>query len=273
MSPWLEASESLVMAAGGTLLGAWFSRLQKPYWLLGYFIPFAVIMGYSLVTRIPQLVFVPPFSWMLMGRSKLVVLGFVITMVLTTPLLKLPRRRDRLGVSLIMVLITLTMSVWPCLAPAFCRGELARLATTVDEDGICRQGTDYTCGPASAVTALRRLGFSANEGELAILAGTAPSTGTPPDILAVALENRYGPEGLVAEYRAFKSIDELRGCGLVLAVVKFNLLMDHYVTVLDVNDREVTVGDPLTGVRRYSHPAFAEEWRFVGVVLGRRAAK
>ena len=273
MNPWAESFVALAVAAGGVLVGAWFSRLSKPFWLLGYLVPLTVIVVYSLISRVPQLVFLPPFSWLLMGRSKLVVMGFIVTMVLTTPLLKLPRRRDRVAVSLIMACITLAMSVWPCLAPAFCHGQLASLKTKIDDDGICLQGTDYTCGPASAVTALRKLGFLADEGEIAILASTAPSTGTPPDILAEALQKRYGQEGLVAEYRRFASVDELRGRGLVLAVIKFNLIMDHYVTVLKVDDNEVMVGDPLTGIHRYTYSEFAVEWHFVGVVLSRNATK
>ncbi len=271
MNPWVESFVALVVAAGGVLVGAWFSRLPKPYWLLGYLFPLTAIVVYSLISRAPQLVFLPPFSWLLMGRSKLVVMGFIVTMVLTTPLLKLPKRRDRFAVSLIMVCITMAMSVWPCLAPAFCHGQLASLTTKIDEDGICLQSTDYTCGPASAVTALRKLGFAADEGDIAILASTAPSTGTPPDILAEALQKRYGPEGLVAAYRKFADVNELRGSGLVLAVIKFNLIMDHYVTVLKADNHEVTVGDPLTGVHRYTYSEFAAEWRFVGVVMSRKA--
>src|SRR5579871_2127526 len=270
MSPWLESFVALTVAAGGVLLGAWFSRLPKPFWLLGYFIPLSMIVVYSLVTRMPHLAFLPPFGWLLMGHSKLLVMGFIITMVLTTPMLKLPRMRDRYAVGAIMGLITLSMSVWPCLAPAFCRSQLQALKTKLDEDGICLQQTDYTCGPASAVTALRKLGFQAQEGELAILARTAPSTGTPPDILAEALQTRYGEEGLVAEYRKFAGVGDLRGKGLVLAVIKFNLLMDHWVTVLEVDAEHVVVGDPMTGVRKYNYSQFAEVWRFVGVVLSRR---
>ena len=273
MNPWAESFVALVVAAGGVLLGAWFSRRPSPYWLLGYFIPLLIIVAHALLGRVPQLGFTPLFSWMLMGRSKLIMIGLIVTMVLTTPMMKLPKRRDRIAVSLVMGILALGMSVWPCLAPVFCHRELAALTTRLDEDGICLQRTDYTCGPASAVTALRRLGFPAEEGEIAILASTAPSTGTPPDILAEALKKRYGPEGLVAQYRRFATVDELRGAGLVLAVIKFNLIMDHYVTVLNVDEQEVTVGDPLTGIHKYSHCDFAMEWRFVGVAVSRRAEK
>ena len=51
--------------------------------------------------------------------------------------------------------------------------------------------------------------------------------------------------------------------------MKFSFLLDHYVTVLDVDDRTVTVGNPLTGKRTVNHAEFAKPWRFVGVILRR----
>jgi predicted double-glycine peptidase len=69
----------------------------------------------------------------------------------------------------------------------------------------CRQSTDYTCGPAAAVTALRKLGFPAEEGQIAIVSYTSATTGTPPDILAEALRKYYGKDGLIVEYRPFKN--------------------------------------------------------------------
>jgi hypothetical protein len=56
----------------------------------------------------------------------------------------------------------------------------------VDGDGVCRQSSHYTCGPASAVTVLRKLGLPAEEGEIAILSHTSALTGTEPDVLAKA---------------------------------------------------------------------------------------
>ncbi|HEX5221540.1 MAG TPA: cysteine peptidase family C39 domain-containing protein [Verrucomicrobiae bacterium] len=161
------------------------------------------------------------------------------------------------------------MSVWPFLAPAFNYSHLAGLKTRFDADGICLQSNDYNCGPAAAVTALRKLGLPAEEGELAILAHTSSATGTPPDILARALQAHYAMEGLVSDYRVFRSVDELRDGGLTLAVIKYGFWLDHYVTVLNVTDQEVVVGDPSHGLRTFTHQEFQDKWRFEGVVLKR----
>jgi hypothetical protein len=270
MNPWLESLGVLLIAAGGVFLGAWFSRRPKPYWLLGYFLPLVVIALFAVASRKPALAFVPPISWMMLGRTKFAITGFVRAMILTTPLLKLPNRRDRIAVSLLMLCVVFAISVWPFLAPAFNRSDLASLVTRIDNDGVCLQNTGYTCGPASAVTALRRLGLPADEGEIAILAHTSSTIGTPADILADALQKHYGSQGLLCDYRSFTSIAELRNAGLTMAVVKYNLLLDHYVTVLEVNDSEVIVGDPLNGLTKLSYAEFNEKWRFEGVVLKRK---
>jgi ABC-type bacteriocin/lantibiotic exporter with double-glycine peptidase domain len=74
---------------------------------------------------------------------------------------------------------------------------------------------------------------------------------------------------LTAQYRAFKGIEDLRRAGLTIAVVKFNLMLDHCVTVLGVEDSHVLVGDPLTGLATLSAQEFESKWQFVGVVLKR----
>jgi ABC-type bacteriocin/lantibiotic exporter with double-glycine peptidase domain len=75
---------------------------------------------------------------------------------------------------------------------------------------------------------------------------------------------------LNADYRAFQDLSELRRAGLTLAVVKFGFLVDHFVTVLDVTDTEVIVGDPLNGLERMSHEDFLKKWRYSGIVLARQ---
>jgi len=168
-----------------------------------------------------------------------------------------------------MVWVVFQVAAWPFLAPAFNRNKLASLETRIDADGVCLQNTDYTCGPASAVTALRRLGFPAQEGEIAIWCKTSTAIGTPPDILCGTLRRRYGADGLACDYRVFKSVGELNRSGYTLALMKFAFLVDHYVTVLEVGDESITVADPLMGRRTLTHAGFAQQWRFVGVVLRR----
>ena len=271
MKPWLETGGVIALGALGIAFGRWFSQRPGPYWTLGYFIPLALIILMALACRIRPLEFIPPFSWLMAGRTAFALTALVGTMVLTTPLSRLPRRRDRAAISALMVCVVFQVAAWPFLAPAFNHQQLAALTTRVDSDGICLQNTEYTCGPAAAVTALRRLGLPAEEGEIAILCHTSAAMGTPPNVLCRALQKRYGRDGLACEYRAFTSLQELKRPGYTLALVKFALLLDHYVTVLDVDEKTVTVGDPLNGKQTLTRAEFAEKWRWVGVVLQRKS--
>ena len=129
--------------------------------------------------------------------------------------------------------------------------------------------TEYTCGPAAAVTALRTLGLPAEEGEIAILAHTSSLTGTEPDILAKVLQERYRPNGLLTEYRAFKDLEELKSAGLTVAILKFNALQDHCVTIFGVQSNGIDIADPLTGLNIVPRREFENKWRFVGIVFKR----
>jgi len=219
----------------------------------------------------PALSFVAPISWLVMGRNKFASIALISTMVLTTPLSRIRPVRARMLISVLMALIVVHASIWPFLAPAFNRKYLASLRARLDADGICLQSNDYNCGPASAVTALRKLGFPAEEGEIAILAHTSSATGTPPDVLARALQDRYSKDGLESEFRVFKNVDELKLAGLTLAVIRYTFWIDHYVTVIEVNSDQVIVGDPSLGLTTFRKDEFAKKWRFVGVTLKRKA--
>ena len=84
------------------------------------------------------------------------------------------------------------------------------------------------------------------------------------------MQQRYQTDGLVCQYRHFKSVTELKIDGITLAVINFGLLVDHYVAVLEVTDQEIIVADPFLGKMKYSPEEFAKKWRYSGVVLKRK---
>jgi predicted double-glycine peptidase len=266
LTPWFESLVAVSIALSAFLVGRWFSHLPKPYWLIGYAIPLGLIVLYCIAIFVPELTDVPPLSWMMIGRSRFVSFNFVATMLLSAPLTRLPQKRNRVMVCTLIAVLT-AMSVVPFLAPAFNRSYLAGLKTRMDGDGVCRQSNEYTCGPAAAVTALRKLGLAAEEGEIAILAHTSSLTGTEPDVLAKVLQNRYRTNGLVVEYRSFRSLDELKDANPTVAVMKFNALQDHCVAILGVHTNGILVADPLSGLSVVPAEEFENKWMFVGIVL------
>ncbi len=269
MRPWFETIGVLLLAVLGAMLGRLCSRLKTPYWVLGYALPLLLVGMVVLARRFEALAFISPFSSIVRGRREYVLISFACTMLFTTPLSRLRREREKAMVRIFMSVFVFYFSVLPFLGEALVRGYLSRLETKVNADGVCLQSNSFTCGPAAAVTALRKLDFEAGEGEIAILSHTSPTVGTAPDWLSLALEKRYRSEGLSCDYRHFGAIAELRGAKLTLALIKYALLVDHYVVVLDVTRENVLLADPLVGRITMSHEEFERKWRFSGIVLKR----
>ena len=273
MNPWFETIVVVLIALFGVFLGWVFSRLRKSYWLIGYILSLMLI-AMPVATRCNHsLAFSPLLLWLTAGRIRFVILSLAATIGVVTLLSRLPRKSEKVMTCVLLCVVVVWFSVLPFLFPAFIKGHLANLETRVDCNGICYQSTNYTCGPAAAVTALRKLGFCADEGQIAILSHTNPVAGTLPWCLYSALQQRYGADGLKCQYRYFDSIAQLKGTGIMLAVVRDSFFSDHCVAVLSVSDRTVTVADPSAGIKLLSHEEFEKLWRFSGIVLERDFAE
>lgn len=269
MNPWLETTGVTLVVLGGILLGRMFSSLRRPYWAFGYFIPLVFVAILVAARYINSLVFVPPFSLITTGRAKFIILALAVTTGLTTPLSRLPHKFEKVVTHILIAVVVTYFSILPFLVPALTKNHLLNLRTRVNSNGICFQTKDYTCGPAAAVTALRKLGFQAHEGEIAVLSHTSPILGTLPGCLSTALQSRYGTDGLKSRYRHFDSLAELRDAGITLAVVRDGFLSNHCVAVLEVTEQMVSVADPVVGRKLMSHKQFEKIWRFSGIVLKR----
>lgn len=210
----LEISVAVAIALSGVLPGWIFSRLRNPYWAIGYVIPLGLIFIFALANLWPSLSVAPPISWIVLGRNKYAFGGFISTFILTAPLSRLRQKPARVLLCAMMAVLVFGMCVWPLLPSMLDRAELLRLKTQIDANGICLQSNEYTCGAAAAVTALRKFGFPAEEGDIAVLARTSYFNGTEPDILAEQLQKRYGKDGLIAEYRVFQKSRRVEKCRL-----------------------------------------------------------
>jgi len=260
----LETLGVVLVAAAGVGVGRWCSKRGRAIWWAGYVVPLTLALALGVPRWIPQIEWIPPFSWVMADRTEFVVMALVCTVLLSVCLPKLPHRREKILVAIFMTAFVARYCALPFILPAMNHGELSRLETTIDDDNICRQSTSYTCGPAAAVTALERLGVHADEGPLAIAAYTNWASGTPMDSLCTAIEARYGRACRPAH---FSSLADLRGREPVIAVIKFAFMVDHYITVLAVNDDEVIIGDPLKGRKSMTHEEFLDQWRNIAIVF------
>lgn len=267
MNPWLETAGAVLLAAGGFFLAYKTSKLPGLFWVWAYFFALAIIAIFGIERYTVGLEFIPPFSWVAAGRTRYILAAFAGPLLILTAGEKLPRQRDKIFLRIFTGAFLISSVVMPFFLPALIRDDLAAIVTKIDRDGVCLQQTGYTCGPAAAVTGLRRLGIPADEGQIAIWSHTSQFFGTIPDEMAGALRQHYSSAGLQARYEEFKNISDLQGAGVVLAVIKFDFFVDHFVTILAVNDHEVIVGDPLNGKETFSHDDFAKLWRFSGVAL------
>ncbi|HZN64144.1 MAG TPA: cysteine peptidase family C39 domain-containing protein [Tepidisphaeraceae bacterium] len=268
--PLAQALGVVALAVCGAFLGKWVS--PKKWWPAACAAAMLLLAAFGLVRWIPRLQLMPPFGWVTHGRLEFALFAPAVLVALVPLMLRLPHRRQRVLISVLLAIVLGYHSVSPFLMPAVVRPRLAALKTQIDCDGVCRQTTEYTCGPAASVTALRQLGIDAGEAELALLMHTSPTVGTPTDVAASALQQHFGPRGVRCEMRSFTSVDELPRSSPVLAVIKYRLLVDHFVTVLCVDDRHVTVGDPILGKITYPRAVFEDRWRFMGIVLDRESS-
>jgi hypothetical protein len=267
MGGWFETAGVILTAVFGAVVGRMFSRLKNPHWIWGYLFPLALIALLVVATYVSIRAFVPAFAWVSGGRMRFVIIGIAVTMGSMTLLGRLKRPVEKVIVFVVMIGAVIWGAVLPFLVPALIRGNLTNLQTKVDADNVCVQSTSYTCGPAAAVTALRQLGLSAKEGELAILSHTSPVAGTLPWCLYKAIQQRYGAQGLLCQFRRFDSVSQLREADVTLAVVRDAFLLDHCVAILEVSDETVTIGDPVLGRVTMSYKSFEDVWRFYGIVL------
>ena len=270
MNPWLETAGVVLLAFCGVALAHGLSKLPQRFWISAWLLSLAVVCIFGVERYTIGLEFVPPFSWIAAGRTRYILAAFAGPILILTPAAKLPRHRDKIFLRIFTGLFLLGFVVMPFVLPALVRKELAALVTKIDPDGVCLQQTSYTCGPAAAVTGLHKLGLPGEEGQLAIWSQTS-QFGTTPDALADALRSHYGADGLEVRYQRFQKVADLKQRGITLAVVKYDFMVDHFVTVLGVTDHEVIVGDPLSGKTAYSYNEFSKLWRFCGITLKLRS--
>ncbi len=157
--------------------------------------------------------------------------------------------------------VFLWSNVVGCLRPDYA------MAAQFDANGVCRQATRYSCGPAAAVTLLRLAGIDISEGRMARLCLLKPGEGVTALELCRGLNLALRPFGA----RAFVHRAAGGGFGDLRAPFLAELVRPggarHCVVVLELRPAAVLVGDPARG--RYACPTgdFLEEWTGVAIAV------
>jgi predicted double-glycine peptidase len=260
MTDWLISLALLAAVVVFFIAGRQCRNLPRAIWVTLFAIPifFWLILKYA--SLIPSMAFdTPIFTWMLAWHHPFIISSFVIAFASGILIPQVPGRRLRV---MLCVLLAAGMAydfVIPIFGPLAARHRLMSIHSQMSGD-VCMQSTSWTCGAASAVTALHALGIKADEGEMAILACTAPLRGTNETLLARAIESRYGSQDVTTSFEHFRSVRDLRHLCPAIVSIRVSSTTGHIVAVLDVTDSTVVYGDPLAGKMVCSIEDFEASW-------------
>jgi hypothetical protein len=271
MMPWLECLAALATAAGGAGAGWWLGRRGPWHLALGYGASLVLIVMIAVARRVPELALLPPWRWLMAGRIEFAVMGAAMLCLgcCLWPRMTSVRAQNALGGLLIVALGLTTLPAF--VVPAVLQRQYrTALPAGVDADGICRQHTSFTCGPAAAVTALHQLGLETTEGEAAVFTRACPLGGTDESMLVAGLRQRYAAAGLRVELRRIDSLLELQGADAAILIIQVDTWTDHYVAVRRVTPTLIEVGNPATGRRVYDPAIYWRICRPVAILLWRK---
>ena len=131
------------------------------------------------------------------------------------------------------------------------------------KDGVCMQRTVSTCGPCSAATLLRELGYTASERDLSI-ESQATISGTLNWLLVRALRTR----GFTVKYASPQNIDEVIPISIVGVTMPGGA--GHFITYLGRDGEHYVIGDPLAGRLRLTSAELVRRYRFDGFAISVR---
>ena len=267
MVGWIELAGVIYAAIIGAEAGRSFSRIKSRYWCLGYLLPLTIFLLLLYITFSSLSTSNNLFAWISAGRLRFIIIAISVSMGAMTLICRLKNRAEKAVVFIITLAVIGWGAVMPFVLPLIFKNDLAKLPTLTDSENICFQSTPYTCGPAAAVTALRKIGFNAHEGELAILSHTSPIIGTMPWSLYKAIQDRYADSGVDCQFRHFDSISQLAEADASLVIIRDAFMLNHCVAILEVGDKTVTIGDPVLGKIKMSHKNFQAVWYSYGITL------
>lgn len=267
----LETTAVVLLAVLFAGIGIFISRKKSRAWLFSFLGAFPFILFVILMNRTPVLFYQLGLSRLTEGRNEYVIMAVTMPFIFGLLIPRLTVRRQRIAIGLFAALCIAYFSLPPFLDPVLLYHQMANNETQIEDD-VCLQSTGYTCGAASAVTALKCFGIDADERRLAYASHTSRIWGTTQYMLADAIEQQFADQGIHCQVRTFETIDDMQACCPVIMIIHYKAMLDHFVTVLAVDNKKVLIGDPLSGRERLSHTEFEKKWRKIGIVLTRTPA-
>ena len=211
-------------------------------------------------------------DWITLSRLKFILLAAAVTFGLAAGLNTITSFWRRMAVRASLIVFLYVFIVLPFVIPAAIQNETRTLPLLLEGHGFCIQSRPYTCGPAAAVSALSRVGISAREGQIALGSRTAPLLGTNMWDLYKTVERICEKEHIPCSYQRMADLDQLPPNSICMVSIKAGTFVSHCVTVLNYNDRYVTLADPAVGLRYMTRREFNNTWYHTAVILTKPAA-
>lgn len=268
MNLWFEFIGVTGLAFLGLLTGAGISRINKKTGLAACLISVISIFLLAGLCRVPHCLDNHLLFALAAGRAKLIVLSFIVPLGLAAAMPYLLFRWEQWIVIVLIGLVIYAFGVFPFLGTAIAAGGFEGIPSQFDADGVCRQSTSFTCGPAAATTALRRLGITASESQLAILGRSCPVIGTTDYDLLESISTA-GAGKIHCQYYPSNAELKLDENQVLLAILPQSSLVNHCVAVLDITDTAVVFADPAEGKVTLPIPRFQSLWSGKGILISR----
>jgi hypothetical protein len=270
---WIEFIAVGLTALAGLLSGAVVSRLGKRPALIACLCVIIVILTLGGGWFVPISMYNPVVFALFAGRIKLILLAFLVPMGLASAMPYLPYKIERRGVLVMTAVSIYVFAVFPFLGAAMAGDVLAGVPASFDSNGVCRQSTSFTCGPAAAATALHRLGVDVSEGQMAVLSRSCPYIGTSDYNLIHAVNQAVSDKPIECTYGCWEELPKLSGRQVMLVILQQGVWMNHCVAILNTTDRAVVFADPAEGIITLSQKHFQKLWTGRGILLQDLAAK
>jgi len=265
---WIECILVAGLAFAGLLAGAGSSRLGKKAGLVTCFASVVCVFALAGLCRVPDYSESPILLALAAGRVKLVLLSFIIPLGLASAMPYLPFRWERWIVVGLSGVTIYAFGVFPFLGSAMAAGQFESASSFFDADGVCRQSTSFTCGPASAATALNRLGIAASESQLAILGRSCPFIGTADFELLRSIET-VGAGRIHCRYYPANAELKLGENQVLLAILPQGYFVNHCVAVISAAEDTVVFADPAEGIITLPKAYFESTWSGKGILVSR----
>lgn len=251
------------LAVAGVLASGWLSRQRRAV-VVG-----ACIAGLAAMLLWPLMRFFPTVAIDLLGAQAtacIEITGLMVpaALVFSVAARRVPKASDRRAI-LVLVAVAGAYFAWSGRWMLWYR--LPDLGPTQMHGSICKQSTDYTCVAASLVTLLRARGIQATEQEMAERAFVQVGGGATDSRALWALERTLLGTRLHAKYATMDLASLIAAEKPTLVQLDFSYFVSHMVPVMSATASEVTIGDPLTGLRTVPIAEFMRRWKRQAIIV------